>query len=215
MSRFCKLFKQLNQGRVDLSAVVCALLVALSGCSRGPSRVAAPSWDPEGLTDNIFAALDKNTDGKLDAEELAASPGLAAGARYIDADQDKNLTREELATRFERYRALRVGLRSPSFRVTYRGRPVSGATLDFIPEAWLEGLVEPARGTTDAAGLVMPQAEGQSLPGMRIGYYRVKVTSPQTKIPAKYAADDSPLGADVSLGDDASSYGSVELKITD
>jgi hypothetical protein len=214
MSQILDLLKQLNVRHGGQMAVACAL-ITLAGCSRAPSRVAAPSWDPDELSDNILTALDKNSDGAVDAEELSASPGLAAGARYIDADHDKKLTREELAARFERYRALRVGLRSPSFLVTYRGRPVPEATLDFIPEAWLDGLVEPAHGTTDAGGIVVPQAEGQDLPGMRIGYYRVKVTAPKTKIPPKYSADDSPLGADVSLGDDASSYGSVELKITD
>jgi hypothetical protein len=215
MSRFRGLLKQLNPRRIAMGAVIGALLVTLSGCSGRPSRVEAPSWDPSGLTDNIFESLDKNADEKIDQEELAASPGLEAGAKLIDEDQDKALTRAELESRFKRYQALRVGVTSPSFVVTYRGRPVADATLDFIPEPWQDGAIESARGTTDVSGRTSPAILDPPQPGMRLGFYRVKVVAPNAKIPEKYAGEQSPLGANVSFGDPDSGYAINKLILTD
>lgn len=208
-----------NYFGLDLAPVAvaagCVMIALIAGCSGAPAGVDAPSWDPSGLADEILAELDKNTDAALSEEELAGAPGLAAGLRYIDTDKDGQASRAELEARFETYRTSRVGLRSPAYSVTYKGRPVSGATVDFLPEPWLAEIIEPAHGQTDEFGHVSPQAEGADLPGMRVGYYRVKVTSQKTKIPEKYASDSTPLGAEASLADDASSYGSVELKLAD
>lgn len=204
--------------RRRLPAAVGAACVALAGCGGGPSRIDAPAWDPPRLASEILAQLDENGDARLDAEELAGAPGLASAAPRIDADRDGRLSGGELATQFEKYRDLRVGLRTPAFRLTYKGRPVPDAEVRFVPEPFLAGLIEPASATTDVDGLFYPQSEGQDVPGVRLGYYRVLVTSPKLKIPAKYAGAESPLGAHVSLAEDAASYGVnslVQLKITD
>jgi hypothetical protein len=193
----------------------CMFVALVAGCGGGPAAIETPPWDPSGLADQILSQLDKNGDGKVASDELTASPGLTAGIKYIDADNDGQLTRAEIEARFQKYAEVGSGLRAPRFIVTYRNRPVGDATLDFIPEPWLEGVIEPAHGTTDANGEVYPVSEGADVPGMRLGYYRVKVVSSKTKVPDKYMADATPLGAEVSLGDDASSYGPVELKITD
>ncbi len=191
------------------------LLLPIAGCGHAPSRVSAPSWDPPELAEKIVTELDKNGDAAVDAEELQAAPGLASGARFIDGDKDSRLTATELEARFERYSSSRLGLRSPSFRLSYKGRPVANAEVQFIPESFLDGIVEPARGVTDDQGVVVPQIEGQDVPGMRIGYYRVQVTSTKLGIPQKYQDSSTPLGADVSLAEDASSYGVIELKLAD
>jgi hypothetical protein len=198
-----------------LALAVTALTI---GCSRGPVRVAAPDWDPSGLAEQIITDLDKNGDSQVGADELKAAPGLAAGARLIDADKNGQLTREEIKAQFTKYVEQRVGLRMASFRVTYKGRPVPDAEINFVPEPFLEGVIEPARGTTDVEGIVSPKTEGQDLPGVRLGYYRVQVTSPKVTIPEKYTRPDSPLGADVSLVEDASGYGArstPQLQLTD
>jgi hypothetical protein len=175
----------------------------------------APSWDPPALAEQIMAQFDKNGDAKLDSAELKAAPGLAAGARFIDQDKDGALTTAEIVARFQHIREMKVGLRSQSYRLTYKGRPVPDAEVVFFPESYLEGVIEPARGRTDPGGLVTPQTEGQKLPGVRVGYYRVQVTSPRLKITARYASASTPLGADVSLAEDASSYGVSELRLLD
>jgi hypothetical protein len=198
-----------------MMAVVC--LLSLAGCSRGPSRVEAPDWDPSDLAERIMTDLDKNGDGNIDADEITAAPGLAAGARFIDTNKDDQLTQEELEARFELYEERQIGLRSHTFRLSYKGRPVPGAEVVFNPEPYLEGIIEPANGTTDAQGVVSPRTVGMDLPveAMRIGYYRVQVKSPHVKIPAKYQSAETPLGAEVTLSDDASSYGMTHLELTD
>jgi hypothetical protein len=190
-------------------------LLILSGCQQGPQRVAAPSWDPPALAERIMSQFDKNGDAKLDAAELKAAPGLAAGARFIDQDKDGALATTEIEARFQHFRDMKLGLRSQSYRLTYKGRPVPDAEVVFSPESYLEGVIEPARGITDPGGMVTPQTEGQKLPGVRVGYYRVRVTSSRAKIPARYSSPTTPLGADVSLGEDATSYGVSELRLVD
>jgi hypothetical protein len=196
-------------------AAPCAAMLLVSGCNQGPSRIEAPDWDPPALAERIVSELDENGDAHVDGQEWTAAPGLAAGARFIDNDKDGRLSREELEARFQLYRELRVGLRSRPFRVTYKGRPVPDADTLFLPEPFLEGVIEPARGTTDQQGTITPQADGQDLLGMRVGYYRVQVTSPQGSIPKKYSDSATTLGADVSLAEDAASYGVTELQLTD
>jgi hypothetical protein len=196
-------------------AAACAAALLLVGCSGGPAGVDPPDWDPEFLTDNILEALDKNADGAVDEEELAASPGLKAGADRIDADKDGKLNREELQARFESYQALSVGVRPTTYLVTYRGRPVANATVELIPEPWLEGTIEPAKGITDDTGYVLPVLDNPELPGIRVGFYRVKVTSPNMKIPEKYSGDQSPLGVNVSTGDPNSGYSDNRFTLTD
>jgi hypothetical protein len=195
------------------------LLVAMpGGCSRGPARVEAPDWDPEGLAETILSQLDKNGDAKIDSAELTAAPGLAAGVRLIDEDKDGQVTSAELTAQFTAYRDQRVGLASTAFRLSYKGRPVPDAAVKFTPEPFLEGVVEPASATTDEDGFFYPHTEGQEHQGVRLGYYRVQVNSPKLKVPAKYAGADSPLGADVSPVEDASSYGTNsvrQLKLVD
>lgn len=185
------------------------------GCGGGPGRVDAPDWDPAGLASQIVTDLDKNGDGAVDAAELEGAPGLAAGKRFIDADGDDKITAAEIEARFDKYASLRIGLRGQTFRITFKGRPVANAEVRFIPESFLTGTIEPAAGTTDENGVVIPIAEGQDLTGLRIGYYRVQIVSGGGTIPDQYRQETSPLGADVSLSEDADSYGTTELKITD
>lgn len=189
----------------------------LAGCGGGPGRIAAPDWDPPEQAAAILSQFDKNGDGFLDAQELTATPGLASGAKLIDADSDGKLSAAELETQFAAYRDQRIGLRTPAFRLTYKGRGVPEAEVRFTPEPFLEGLIEPATAVTDIDGLFYPQSEGQDVPGVRLGYYRVQITSPRAKIPEKYTGPESPLGTHVSMVD-ASSYGLnavTELKLTD
>ena len=197
-------------------AALCAAMLLASGCNQGPSRIEAPDWDPPALAERIVSELDENGDAHVDGQEWTAAPGLAAGARFIDNDKDGRLSREEIEARFQLYRELRVGLRSRAFRVTYKGRPVAGADTLFLPEPFLEGVIEPAHGKTDEQGIVVPHSQGQDLPGMRIGLYRVQVRSPRLKIPAKYTNDATMLGVEASpVSDDAAAYGVTELRLTD
>jgi hypothetical protein len=187
--------------------------MAAAGCGGGPARVAAPSWDPEKLTAAVFASLDANNDDLLDRDELEAAPGLRYAHRYLDTDGDGQLGREEIRQRFALYQELRVGTELVSLRVTLNGRPLRGATVRLIPEAFLEGVIEPASGTTDEYGIASPTIEGASLPGIRIGFYRAEIVSPQLQSAQALRSAES-LGIEVSpISDDVTSSGTLELAL--
>jgi hypothetical protein len=201
--------------RVSLAAGV--LLSVLVGCSQAPSRIEAPSWDPDGFADAILAKLDTNTDGSLDANEFKGAPGLEWGARYIDTDKNQQLSRDEILARFEMYKKMRTGLTSKHMHLSYKGRPLGGAKVTLVPEFFLAEVIEPATGEVAPEGNFSPITQGAEVPGVRPGYYRVVVESPNIKIPAKYtAADSTPLGVEISsLGDDQRAYGTIQLVLTD
>jgi hypothetical protein len=199
------------------SFVCIALLALVAGCSQTPSRVEAPSWDPGDFADAILEKLDKNADGAVDMTEVAAAPGLAWGAQYIDTDKNGKFNRDELVARFELYLTRRVGLTSKQLQLSYKGRPLSGAKVTFVPDFFLADVIEPATGEADSEGMVNPVTQGAEVPGVRAGYYRVVVESPNVKVPAKYAsADSTPLGVEISgIGDDPRSYGTIQLVLRD
>ncbi len=191
------------------------MLLLVSGCSRGPARTQAPSWRPSRFADAVIDKLDANENRALEGEELAAAPGLAAGARFIDANSDKRLSREELEDRFELYRDMRIGLMPKMFRITYNGRPLTGADVRFVPEFFLEDVLEPAHGTTDAMGVVQPGIENEKLAAMRVGYYRVEVRSRQRQLPSRFNTATT-LGVEIPpVVDDPSSAGTIEIALGD
>ena len=195
-------------------AVVAAIIV---GCSNKPARVAAPTWAPEGFADAVLEKLDANKDGSVDKGELAGAPGLAWGAKYIDKDKNDALSRDELVARFTMYRDMKLAITSKPMQIRYKGRPVVGAKVELVPEFFLAGLVEPATGETDFEGTVDPQAAGLEFPGLRVGYYRMVVTSPKVKLPAAVgSAESTTTGVEVSpISDDASTYGTLQVTIQD
>jgi hypothetical protein len=190
-----------------------ASLAFLPGCTRAPSPIEAPEWDPDEFADAILAKLDVNKDGSLAKTELSAAPGLAYGAKYIDTDKNEALSREELVARFTVYKDRESGLTSKQMQLSYAGRPLGGAKVKLVPEFFLEGVVEPASGETVDDGTLVPLTEGMDVPGVRAGYYRVVVESPRVKVPTKYtSAETTPLGVEVSpTSDDAASYGTLQL----
>ncbi|MEM9658969.1 MAG: EF-hand domain-containing protein, partial [Planctomycetota bacterium] len=144
-----------------------------------------------GLTEGMAAAAmeqaDSNGDGFLSEEELTASaPGLGYNLEAIDTDGDGQLSMEEIAARIKEYRDMGVGLASTTCLVTLKGRPLPNATVKFIPEPFLGDIVEPATGTTTIDGLVRMKADGSDVKAVRVGMYRVEITDPRGKVPAKY-----------------------------
>jgi hypothetical protein len=174
------------------------LAVAIAGCSRRPSRMEAPRLDPEEVASRAMERYDTSGDGKLSGDEL--SPGLRAFAKTADKDKDGILTEAEIAERLAACVASRVGLQQWGGVVFLDGRPLPGATVRFIPDPVLEGIVEPASGRADAKGYVDLRIEGSRVPGVRPGFYRVEVSkkdaADRETLPARYNAD-SELGQEV------------------
>ncbi len=199
--------------RLHWAAALTGLLAAAGGCSHSPGRIETPEWDPAGFSSAALAAWDVDGDQALDAGELSQAPGLAAGAKAIDQDGDRKLTAAELAGRFQKFQQSKIGLASRQLVVTYRGRPVAHAEVRLEPEPFLAGVIEPARGTTDAAGHVNPDAGVAGLPGLRCGYYRVHVAA--ANLPEKFNGAAA-AGAEVStFPGEPASYGAIEVRLVD
>jgi hypothetical protein len=189
--------------------------IPFCGCADQPSRIAALSWDPSGFADVAMEKLDTNGDGQVDDTELAVAPGLAFGAKSIDSNSDGQLSRDELVERFKTYVDRRVGLTSKEIRFLYKGRPLVGAEVRLVPEFFLEDLLEPAAGTTDEGGSVMPEIANNELrtPAMRPGYYRVEITSPRVDLPPQFNTATT-VGVEIAgAADDGSTYGPIIIQL--
>jgi hypothetical protein len=165
----------------------------------------------------VLAELDGNGDTLIDEQELSDAPGLAFGAKLIDANKDGGLSEKELTKRFELYRDMQLVTELKEMVLVYKRRPVSRASVRLVPEFFLDGVLEPATDTTTDDGSFYPQAEGIGAAGLRVGYYRVVVDSPQVSIPGEYAsAATTPLGVEVSpVADDPTTYSRIFLTIED
>ncbi len=168
-------------------AVAVGLMAVSVGCS-GPSRIAAPAWDPAANAAKAMELWDTNQDGKLDEEELRQCPGVRSDMGAIDADRDRAISREELQKRLEAFQETKLGLKAAFFTVRFNGKPLSDTEVRFVPEEFLAGIIEPATGKTNRAGVVRPQAESAEVQAMQVGYYRLEVNSPQISTDAQKEA---------------------------
>jgi hypothetical protein len=85
-----------------------------------------------------------------------------------------------------------------------------------VPEFFLADVIEPAGGESISEGFVDPRIPDMDPPGLRVGYYRVVVESPKTKIPPKYSsAETTTLGVEVSPVSDPYSPGIPQLMLRD
>ena len=175
-----------------------ALVLAIVGCSGRPARVAGPNLDASDIAARAIKQYDKNGDGKLTGDEL--SPGLKALLKTADKDRDGALTQSEIADRMAVQVKSMVGLMQVAGMVTLDGHPLPDAAVRFVPDPVLEGIVQPAAGRTDGKGFVSLKIEGQNLPGVTPGFYRVEVSkkdaSNRETLPARYNSS-SELGEEV------------------
>lgn len=173
-----------------------ALLLMLSstlfvGCTGGKGRVEAPELDPESMAQGAMDLCDSNSDGLIDKTEVKQSPALDFALDDIDGDGDGKISHAELLERFTIYKETAVGLQSITMHVVQRnGDGLMGATVRLVPEPFMPDSIEEATGSVidPGNGLV----EIMTLPpdpGVRVGMYRVEVTSDNVKVPSKYNTD--------------------------
>ena len=124
----------------------------LAGCEMGPAAVTAPPLDSASAAAGAMKAYDANSDGKLDAAELAKAPALQKHLADYDADKDGNLTAAEITTRIAAWNKSNIGLITVQAWVTLDGKPLEGAKVELIPEDFMGGAILPASGTTNSAG---------------------------------------------------------------
>lgn len=163
----------------------------------------APSWAPDSMADAAMQQLDKNSDGQLAKDELAAAPGLlyAASQPGVDQNNDGKLSRDEVAARLQGYIQSAVAFRPFQVEVLLGGRPVPEAEVKLIPEAFLGDAIPTATATTGPDGRGPAISEGES-EFARIGMYRVEISAPSAKLPAK-----NNLGVEISPYTDPKLHG--------
>ncbi|MGI9324852.1 MAG: hypothetical protein ACR2PZ_06500 [Pseudomonadales bacterium] len=193
----------------NLQLLLLALGTLLLGCS-GPSRIEAPAWNPSSSAAKALDLWDTDQDGGLDAQELRQCPGLARDMRAVDSDKDGKMSGAELLARLQAFEANGTGLKAASFLVTLNGKPLPAADVRLIPEKFMEGILEPAFGKTNTAGILRPQSESADLRAMQLGYYRVEIESALIKTDAQRESIRS-LGASV----EPFSYAKQTLAIKD
>ena len=194
------------------SLLALALLACpLAGCSNRPARVPAPRINPGAIVEAVFEQADADRDGSLRGSEQQAVPSIAAAAGRLDADGDGAVTRDELLGWLEAVRDSRVAINPLEVVVTQRGRPLAGATVRLVPEAFMGGEVQAAEGVTDAGGVAAMTIPGAKYAGVNCGLYRVEITGTDGKPLPERVNAAATLG--VAVGAGAPETGSVEVAV--
>ncbi len=164
------------------------LTIFAAGCSRRPSRVHPPSIDPGSAGRDAMSQYDLDGDGKVSGAELDQAPSLKAALERLDTDGDGAVSASEIAARVRAWQESKVGRMTAVITVLAGGRPLEGATVTLDPEDFLGSNIQPATGTTDASGMVMPSIEvsGDDPPGVAPGFYLVRITKDGMNIPPMY-----------------------------
>lgn len=162
------------------------LLLTFIGCGPlGQSGVEPIRVDPQAAAAEAMTLLDANTDGSLSDDELAGCPAIAGARQHYDQNSDGQISQAEVADHLQRMFYAGSSLREVQCTVTRGGRPLAGATVRFVPEAFLGEGLPTAVATTDASGLALPSLPGDQLPEqlkgaslMNVGVYRVEIEHP-------------------------------------
>jgi hypothetical protein len=181
-----------------------AAVMLLASCSGRPGRVSPPRIDAAAAAAKAIEQYDRNGDGTLSADELAACPALLYALPRYDTDHNHALSKSEIEAGIERWKTAGIGARSVPFRVQIDGHALDGAQVKITPEPFLDGAVASATGETKRGGggfIGMATADlphnAPNMPLVQPGLYRVEITHPTQKIPAKYNSNTT-LGLEVA-----------------
>lgn len=220
-SRFCNSVGKLKglwfvMARVRQIPAALLLAACLVGCSRGPSRVKPPRIDPDSSATEAIKLYDRDGDGALNAAEMAKCPGMLNEVKAYDVDANGLVTREEISARIKDLRRHGIGLTRLNCDVSVNGRGLKDATIQFEPEPYLGDEIKAAEGVTDERGVAQMAIPAEQLPedqrdlkAIHYGTYRVRITHPKVKLPAKYNTETT-LGYESRPGDP---YATFTLKV--
>jgi hypothetical protein len=199
---------------MHIKTFIASLVVAsfFGACSRSPGRVTPPKIDPDRAATEAIRLYDADKDGSLNTAEMAKCPGMLAEVKLYDQDSNGLVSREEIAARIQDLRKHGVGLTRLNCDVTLNGQGLKEATIEFEPEPYLGNEIQTARGITDADGvaqMAIPDdklpSDQQGLKGIHYGTYKVRITHPKVKLPAKYNTETT-LGYESRPGDPFATY---------
>jgi len=193
------------------------MLIATSGCFSHTTRVSAPRINASAAAAKAMELYDKNNDGSLDKKELEACPGMLAAIKEYDTDGNQQISRDEIAARITAWKATSAAMLTVDCRVTLDGRPLTNASIKFVPEPYLEDALHPGSGVTGENGTTSISIAPEDLPkdlkrlrAMNAGTYKVEITHPTTVIPEKYNKKTT-LGREVSKQTTASTHEVFDL----
>ena len=187
------------------------------GCSGRPARVHPPTYNAQAGAEAI-AAYDANGDGAIADEEFDSVGALRAALKQIDTDGDGRVTAAEIDARVQAWQSTKVAEMPVLCEVTIDGKPLAGAQVTFEPEPFLGDILKPAGGTTEANGNASISLADEHLadpryPGVACGWYKIRVTSSEREIPAKYNTQTT-LGCEVAINAHWVNHGTVVVKLT-
>jgi hypothetical protein len=185
---------------------------SLLGCSRSLERIKAPAVDPKSAADGAIQLYDSNHDGKLSEAELVKCPGVLVAFAGYDANKDKFIDAEEFQQHLAALFGKQIGATQLGCNVYFQGRPLRGATVVLEPETYLGGEVQTAKGETANSGTAKMGIPAEALPSdlqreklVQFGTYKVRITHPTTKLPAKYNTETT-LGYETMRGNPLVSF---------
>lgn len=182
-----------------LAVIATVLLIGSVGCSSRPAAIKPPEINAARASAKAMELFDGNQDGYLDGNELDQSPGLKVAVKQVDKDNDGKLSADEIAARIQEWLDAEIGTLPAASLVKLNGKPLAQAEVTFDPEPFFEGAVPVATGVTDFMGKTGMGCEPYPF-GAQVGFYRVrisKVDGGKETIPARYNTDTT-LGAEVS-----------------
>lgn len=152
-----------------------------------------PSYLPDESAKQALAEYDTNHDGYLDATELERCPVLKNRLLAMDQNGDRRLSAAEIAGWIQIYAESEVALKSILCSVQLDGKPLQGATVTYVPEKFMGRSIRPASGVSDERGSVSLTVQGEKIPGVQPGMYRVEISKKnangQEIIPIRYNQD--------------------------
>jgi hypothetical protein len=203
--------------RVLLIAWLVMIFAQMAGCGRGPSAVTAPDIDVDAATEAAFGLYDADKDGILSVKELDAIPGVKASLPVYDTDRDGQVSVQEMRDRIAAWKTTSPAMMSWDCYVTLDGQPLQDAQVVYVPEPYLAEWLYPSSDVTGPDGIaaIAVPAEylakdHQRLRAVHAGVYKVQITHPKIKIPAKYNEKTS-LGRELSRETKTGSFDAFEL----
>jgi hypothetical protein len=187
----------LRNFRFTLGVAALLSVLCIGGCGQG-REANMPAVDPKAAAHRAIELYDKDHSGSLSESELAASPGILTSRERYDADRNREISEDEIAARLAAIYASGTPWVTAECTVFRGGTPLSGATVRFEPEPFLNDAVPPGIGTTDIDGHTTPAAPDDKIPadrkGLHIiqpGIYRVVIEHASIKQPQR------PLGCEI------------------
>ncbi len=185
IDRFCQVLPKL----FTLSSL------AIAGCSSGPRAIAPVDIDADQAAERAIEMYDKDGDGTLNASELSEIPGIQKHLDKYDLDADGIVSADEITGRIELWEEQAMGIRTLEVQVIMENRPLGGANVRFVPEAFLGDGPKIASGTTDSKGFAKISVAADELPedlrkarmrGIFGGIYKIEITHPNLNVPARF-----------------------------